>query len=98
VKPPTHQIDSKWIEFALLSTAIFGLLVQAYWGYRKSARVWLTLFLILVLHIAVFSLILIRYDAHWPLLVQVILFTVEGMILTAVMYWILAAIPYSRPR
>lgn len=96
--PPKRQISSKWIELAIMTAMVFGFMVKVYWGYRHNAKVWLTLSLILLLHISVFSLFLVHYDWHLSFLAKVALPTGEWALLAILMYWILGVIPYSKSR
>lgn len=49
----THNYDN-WVEFALLTGALFGYLIKWYWHCRKIARFWVTYTILLLAHCIVF--------------------------------------------
>lgn len=98
VHPPKHPIAFKWIQLSLATAVVFGILIQSYWGHRKSVKLWLVLASLLATHISIFSIVLSRWNVHLPILVQTLLYTGEYIFLAAAMYWILGAIPHFKTR
>jgi peptidoglycan/LPS O-acetylase OafA/YrhL len=95
---PDYQIAWKWVEFTVITAIVFGVLVQAYWGHRRSVKLWSALLLILILHTLTFSILQRWYEETWPLLAKTAIFTGETMLLILVLHVVLGVIPYSTTR
>ena len=91
--PPRHEISGRIVKLSLITSFVFGMLVKAYWKHRKSLRLWLALFGILLVHISILGFPLHLFKENWSIPATTIVFTGESMLVVAMMYWILGVIP-----
>lgn len=59
---PNLKLSPVWMQFGWMTVGIFGLLVKAFWSYRRTIRLWICLFLLLPVHAGFLALLL-----RWPL-------------------------------
>ena len=84
------------IELTFATSVVFGMLVRAYWKFRRSAKLWLILFVALLAHVSILGFPLNLYSHSWPLLAKTVMFSGEVMLLMILMYWICGFIPDAR--
>jgi hypothetical protein len=93
--PTKWQIDSKWIEMTIGAIVVFGTLIKSYWVHRKSVKLWVVLFGLVLLHFLFFAVVF-DLGGRWSLPVKISTFTLETMLFAYVVYLVLGYIPYSR--
>jgi peptidoglycan/LPS O-acetylase OafA/YrhL len=86
------RIDRKWVDLLVCTAAVFGMLVQSYWRYRRSPKLWAALSLFLLLHAIVFGAVFFHSE-QWPLPIDVIVAAGEFTLLALVVYLVFGFVP-----
>jgi hypothetical protein len=63
---PNLKLPDKWLNLGLLTAAVFGYLLKAYWRSLKLARFWIVYSALLGTHL-IFRILVLRSVAYWPL-------------------------------
>lgn len=78
--PRSKYPPRKWTEFAFYSSFLFYLLCRAYWRYRTRPRLWVSLVVVLVVHVSIYIPVLAHTEAM-PAILYVLIMPVEAVLI-----------------
>ena len=92
-----YSVNVKWFTLAYWTAGLFGVMLEVYRGAQKSAKFWLVLFALVVLHTSIYIVLLSRFSRWVPAWYFVTFIPEAGLFGAAIGHWT-GTVPLPRKR